>query len=46
MSDRNASRRDPVIVAEGVVKRFGAQTVLDGVTLDVRPGETMVIMGG
>jgi phospholipid/cholesterol/gamma-HCH transport system ATP-binding protein len=35
-----------VIVAEGVVKRFGDQTVLDGVTLDVRPGETMVIMGG
>jgi phospholipid/cholesterol/gamma-HCH transport system ATP-binding protein len=46
MSERNASRRDPVIVAEGVVKRFGEQTVLDGVTLDVRPGETMVIMGG
>jgi len=29
-----------------VVKRFGAQTVLSGINLDVRPGETMVIMGG
>lgn len=29
----------------GVVKRFGAKTVLDGFTLDVRDGETMVIIG-
>ena len=30
----------------GVVKRFGSQTVLDGINLDIRTGETMVIMGG
>jgi len=46
MSHRNGRGQEPVIVAEGVVKRFGDQTVLNGVTLDVRPGETMVIMGG
>jgi phospholipid/cholesterol/gamma-HCH transport system ATP-binding protein len=36
----------PVIIVENLVKRFGEQTVLDGVNLEVRPGETMVIMGG
>lgn len=29
-----------------VVKRFGDQTVLDGINLDVHEGEVMVIMGG
>ena len=28
-----------------VVKRFGDQTVLDGIDLDIREGETMVVMG-
>ncbi|MCA9302574.1 MAG: ABC transporter ATP-binding protein [Phycisphaerales bacterium] len=36
----------PVIRCKEVVKRFGDQTVLKGVTFDVYPGETMVIMGG
>jgi phospholipid/cholesterol/gamma-HCH transport system ATP-binding protein len=36
----------PLIEVIDVVKRFGAQTVLDGVNLSVYPGETMVIMGG
>ncbi len=36
----------PVIVVRDLVKRFGEQTVLDGVNLDVHQGETMVIMGG
>lgn len=35
-----------VIVVENLVKRFGEQTVLDGVNLEIQPGETMVIMGG
>jgi len=35
-----------VIAVEGLVKRFSGKTVLDGLTLDVRSGETMVIMGG
>lgn len=31
---------------QGLVKRFDGRTVLDGLTLEVLPGETMVIMGG
>ncbi len=37
---------EPVIQVCDLVKRFGDQIVLDGVNLDVHPGETMVIMGG
>lgn len=37
---------EPVITVKNMVKRFGDQTVLDGVNLEVFPGETMVIMGG
>ena len=40
------SEQEPVIKIQGLVKRFGEQTVLDGVNLEVMPGETMVIMGG
>jgi phospholipid/cholesterol/gamma-HCH transport system ATP-binding protein len=36
----------PVIRLSNVVKRFGNQTVLDGINLDIYRGETMVIMGG
>ncbi|MDX2118804.1 MAG: ABC transporter ATP-binding protein [Planctomycetota bacterium] len=36
----------PVISCKEVVKRFDGRTVLSGVTLDILPGETMVIMGG
>ncbi|MCC5822871.1 MAG: ABC transporter ATP-binding protein [Planctomycetes bacterium] len=35
-----------MIRVEGLVKRFGGVTVLDGINLTVNPGETMVIMGG
>ncbi|MCA9310308.1 MAG: ATP-binding cassette domain-containing protein, partial [Phycisphaerales bacterium] len=37
---------EPVIRVRDLVKRFDGRTVLDGVNLDVMPGETMVIMGG
>jgi phospholipid/cholesterol/gamma-HCH transport system ATP-binding protein len=36
----------PIIRCREVAKRFGEQTVLRGINLDVMPGETMVIMGG
>lgn len=36
---------DPFVRFEGLSKRFGAQTVLDGVDLDVARGETLVIIG-
>lgn len=38
--------RQPIIRCKGIVKRFGGQTVLSGVDLDVYPGETVVVMGG
>ncbi len=41
-----ASAAEPVVRCRDVVKRFGTQTVLRGFSLDVMPGETMVIMGG
>ncbi|MDI1289468.1 MAG: ABC transporter ATP-binding protein [bacterium] len=37
---------EPIISVRNVVKKFDGRTVLDGVNLDVMPGETMVIMGG
>src|SRR5947207_13157609 len=37
---------DPVIQVRSVVKRFDGRTVLDGISLDVLPGETLVILGG
>tara|TARA_E500000318_G_scaffold85651_2_gene81762 strand:- start:20069 stop:20995 length:927 start_codon:yes stop_codon:yes gene_type:complete len=40
------SGTEPIVRLRNVVKRFGDQTVLTGVNLDVYPGETMVIMGG
>jgi len=40
------SQEEPIIKVERLVKRFGEQTVLNGIDLEVYPGETMVIMGG
>ena len=37
---------DPIIKTKELVKRFGTQTVLSGVNLEVMQGETMVVMGG
>lgn len=36
----------PVLETANLVKRFGRTTVLDGINLSIRDGETMVIMGG
>jgi phospholipid/cholesterol/gamma-HCH transport system ATP-binding protein len=44
--DVPAPTAPPVIEVRDLVRRFGPQTVLDGVTFDVNQGETMVIMGG
>ncbi len=41
-----ATEEQPAIRLRDIVKRFGDQTVLDGINLDVRRGETMVVMGG
>ena len=37
---------EPVISVRDLVCRFGEQTVLDGVDMDVNDGEILVIMGG
>jgi phospholipid/cholesterol/gamma-HCH transport system ATP-binding protein len=43
MSDKDTK---PVISVRNLVKSFDGRVVLDGINLDVMPGETMVIMGG
>jgi phospholipid/cholesterol/gamma-HCH transport system ATP-binding protein len=40
------SNPQPIISCRDVVKRFDGRAVLEGINLDVYPGETMVIMGG
>lgn len=48
MTDKETTHQqnEPVIRVVDLVKRFGDLTVLDGVSLDVHLGETLVIMGG
>ena len=36
---------EPILTIEGLGKRFGHLTALDDVTLDLKPGETLVIFG-
>jgi len=40
------AQADAVIEVEGVVTRFGAQTVHDGLSLQVRRGELVALIGG
>jgi phospholipid/cholesterol/gamma-HCH transport system ATP-binding protein len=42
----NSQAKAPVIRVVNLVKRFDERAVLDGINLEVMPGETMVIMGG
>jgi phospholipid/cholesterol/gamma-HCH transport system ATP-binding protein len=36
----------PKIQIQGLCKRFGSKVVLDGVDLDIAPGESLVVIGG
>jgi phospholipid/cholesterol/gamma-HCH transport system ATP-binding protein len=45
-STRGAASTDPIISVRNLVKVFDGRAVLNGLSLDVYPGETMVIMGG
>jgi phospholipid/cholesterol/gamma-HCH transport system ATP-binding protein len=38
--------RTPTVRIRGLVKRFDGRAVLNGVDLDIYPGETLVVMGG
>lgn len=40
------SQVPPVIAVRELVKKFDGRTVLESISLDVLPGETLVIMGG
>ena len=44
--DIAAKPAQPLISCRDIAKRFEGRNVLDGINLDVYPGETMVIMGG
>lgn len=46
MSDNEAAFSGPKIELQGVVKRFGRKTVLNGIDLKVDPGESLVVIGG
>jgi phospholipid/cholesterol/gamma-HCH transport system ATP-binding protein len=42
----DANSSEPVISVRDVVVRYNGRRVLDGVNLDIRRGETMVLLGG
>ncbi len=46
MSETTASPTENMIEVRDLVMRFGQQTVLAGLNLQVRRGETLVVMGG
>ncbi|MFP4356413.1 MAG: ABC transporter ATP-binding protein [Phycisphaerae bacterium] len=46
MSESDRQNRQPVIRVRDLVKRFDGRAVLDGINLDVYPGQTVVVMGG
>lgn len=46
MTDKGNTAEPPIITLKNVVKSFDGKRVIDGVTLDISRGETMVIMGG
>jgi len=44
-AQRNTALKPPIVSFRGVKKVFGAKTVLDGIDLDLYPGEKVVIIG-
>src|SRR5271157_4931204 len=37
---------DPMISVQGLTVTYGSRRVLDGVNLDIQPGEVMALLGG
>jgi phospholipid/cholesterol/gamma-HCH transport system ATP-binding protein len=46
MDQQNSKNGGPIIQVRDLVVRFGHRTVLNGLTFDIRRGETFVILGG
>jgi len=46
MAENGNETMDKVIEVEDLVTHYGERKILDGITMDVRDGEIMVIMGG
>ncbi len=44
-SSEPSTRIDAAVTARGLTKRFGDFTAVDGIDLDVRPGETFAFLG-
>jgi phospholipid/cholesterol/gamma-HCH transport system ATP-binding protein len=45
-SSTNSAAAEPIIEVDSLVRHFGRQTVLNGVSFKVHAGDTFVIMGG
>ena len=45
MQPANAGHREPILQARNLVKTFGRVVGLDGVSLDLYPGEVLAIIG-
>jgi phospholipid/cholesterol/gamma-HCH transport system ATP-binding protein len=45
-AEPDASLGEPIIEVDSLVRHFGKQTVLNGVSFKVHAGDTFVIMGG
>lgn len=43
--DAGASRPAPAVQLKGFVRRFGANTILDGLDLEIAPGEFIALLG-
>lgn len=44
--NKRSQTEQPILSARGIVNRFGTQTVHDGVSLDIRKGEIIGLVGG
>ncbi len=46
MANNPESKKEVVISVKNLVKNFGTRRILNGISLDIHQGETLVVMGG